>query len=199
MQSDFFIEKEYVHTVLGIPFLEDKDIRLEFSHKQGEIISYQELDGRILCMPLFKPQEIEWKTGPPSGMDLCNMGKLARNTPGEKLPNAKRENTIINLVYKTQELAISPKMDEFYQKLQNTKRPNNLKKNPEDFSSEDELPRIIYKQITNNEETFQILVDRNEKINVNPSKTKQQRQTVRFSQHHELSDEEIIYEIEKYF
>ncbi|MBW0461884.1 hypothetical protein O181_001599 [Austropuccinia psidii MF-1] len=38
-QIHFFIAKGSIHTVLGRPFLEDNKIRLEFSHKQGEILS----------------------------------------------------------------------------------------------------------------------------------------------------------------
>ncbi|MBW0554550.1 hypothetical protein O181_094265 [Austropuccinia psidii MF-1] len=34
-----FISKGAAHTVLGRPFLEDNNIRLDFSHKQGEIFS----------------------------------------------------------------------------------------------------------------------------------------------------------------
>ncbi|MBW0522957.1 hypothetical protein O181_062672 [Austropuccinia psidii MF-1] len=161
----FFIAKGSVHTVLGRPFLADNNIRLEFSHKQGEILSYQEPDGRRLCMPICKPQALGWQTGPPRGMDLCNMATLVRNTPGKKFQNEKRDNTII--------------------------------KQLEDSTSEDELPNIISQPIDNNEETFQILVDGNEKIRGNPFKTKPKKKKVRFSEHHELSDEEIINEIEK--
>ncbi|MBW0549259.1 hypothetical protein O181_088974 [Austropuccinia psidii MF-1] len=173
-QIHFFLAKGSVHTVLGIPFLEDNNITLEFSYKQCEILSYQEPDGRRLCMPICKPQEIGWKTGPPRGMDLYNMEKLFINTPGNKSQKKKRENTIINLTQKTQGLSISPKSDNF-----------------------DESPSIVYKPIDNKEENFQILVDGNDKINGNPFKTKPKSEKVRFSKHHELSDEEIINEIEK--
>ncbi|MBW0506483.1 hypothetical protein O181_046198 [Austropuccinia psidii MF-1] len=54
-QIHFFIAKGSVHTVLGRPFLADNNIRLEFSHKQGAILSYQEPYGRRLCMPICKP------------------------------------------------------------------------------------------------------------------------------------------------
>ncbi|MBW0540758.1 hypothetical protein O181_080473 [Austropuccinia psidii MF-1] len=54
-QINFFIAKGSFHTVLARPFLAYKNIRLEFSHKQGEILSYQEPDGRRLCMPICKP------------------------------------------------------------------------------------------------------------------------------------------------
>ncbi|MBW0583452.1 hypothetical protein O181_123167 [Austropuccinia psidii MF-1] len=195
----FFISKGSVHTVLGRPFLADNNIRLQFSHKQGEIISYQEPDGRRLCMPICKPQALGWQTGPPRGMDLCNMAKLVRNAPGKKYQNAKRDNTIINLTQKTQEFSISPKSDEFGQDLQNKKWPENLKTQLEDSTSEEESPSIVYKPIDNNEETFQILVDGNEKIHGKPFKTKLKKKKVRFSEHNEHSDEEIINEIEKYF
>ncbi|MBW0463536.1 hypothetical protein O181_003251 [Austropuccinia psidii MF-1] len=68
-QIHFFIAKRYVHTVLGRPFLAEKNIRLEFTHKKAEILSYKEPDGRRLCMPIGKPQAIVWQTGPPRGMD----------------------------------------------------------------------------------------------------------------------------------
>ncbi|MBW0554570.1 hypothetical protein O181_094285 [Austropuccinia psidii MF-1] len=150
-------------------------------------------------MPICKPQALGWQTGPPRGMDSCNMAKLVRNTPGKKYQNAKRDNTIINLTQKTQELSISTKRDKIGQDLQNHKWPNNLKRKIEESISEDELTNIIYKQIDNNEETFQILVDGNEKIHGNLFKTKPKKKKVRFSEHHKLSDEEIINEIEKDF
>ncbi|MBW0558231.1 hypothetical protein O181_097946 [Austropuccinia psidii MF-1] len=120
-QIHFFIAKGSVHTVLGRPFLADNSIRLEFSHKNGKIISYQDPDGRHLCMPICTPQALGEKTGPPSGMDLCNMAKLSRNNPGKKDQNVRRENTIINLTQKTQEVSISPKSDKCGPDLQNKK------------------------------------------------------------------------------
>ncbi|MBW0583502.1 hypothetical protein O181_123217 [Austropuccinia psidii MF-1] len=184
--------------VLGRPYLADNNIRLELSHKQGEILSYKEPDGRRLCMPICKPQGLGWQNGPPRGMDLWNMEKLVRNTPGKKFQNAKGDNTIINLTQKTQYLSISSKRDKIGQCLQNQKWPNNLKRQIEESKSEDELPNIIYKQIDNNEEIFQNLVDGYEKRNGNAFKTKPKRKKVRFSDH-ELSDEEIINDIEKDF
>ncbi|MBW0557933.1 hypothetical protein O181_097648 [Austropuccinia psidii MF-1] len=178
-QSNFSIAKGSVHTVLGRPFLADNNIRLEFSHKQGEILSYQEPDGRLLFMPICKPQSLGWQTGPPRRMDLCNMTKLVRNNPGKKHQNAKRDTTIINLTQKTQELSISPKSDEFGKDLQNTQWTNSLKRQLEDSTSEDELPNISYKPINNNKETFQILVDGNEKIHGNPFKPKSKKKKVR--------------------
>ncbi|MBW0509657.1 hypothetical protein O181_049372 [Austropuccinia psidii MF-1] len=69
-QIHLFIAKGYFHTVLERPFLADNNIRQEFSHKKGEILSYQEPDGRRLCMPICKPPALGWRTGPPRGMDL---------------------------------------------------------------------------------------------------------------------------------
>ncbi|MBW0551706.1 hypothetical protein O181_091421 [Austropuccinia psidii MF-1] len=150
-------------------------------------------------MPICKPQALGWQTGLPRGMDLCNMQKLVRNTPGKKFQNAKCDNTIIKLTQKTQDLSISPKRDKIGQDLQNQKWSNNLKRQIEESICEDELPNIVYNPIDNNEEIFQILVDGNDKVNGNPFKTKHKRKKVGFSEHNELSDEEIINEIEKYF
>ncbi|MBW0541733.1 hypothetical protein O181_081448 [Austropuccinia psidii MF-1] len=150
-------------------------------------------------MPICKPQALGWQTGPPRGMYLCNMATLGRNTPKKKFQNVERNNTMMNLTQKTQEVSISTKSDECGQYLQNNKWPNNLKRLIEESISDDELPNIIYKQIDNNEEIFQILVDGNDKINGNPFKPKPKRKKVRFSEHHELSDEEIINKIEKDF
>ncbi|MBW0580617.1 hypothetical protein O181_120332 [Austropuccinia psidii MF-1] len=72
----FFISKGAVHKVLGRPFLADNKIRLDFSHKGGETVSYQEADGRRLCMPICKPHMLGWQTIPPRGMELCSMGKI---------------------------------------------------------------------------------------------------------------------------
>ncbi|MBW0522767.1 hypothetical protein O181_062482 [Austropuccinia psidii MF-1] len=89
-QIHFVIAKGSVHTVLGRPFLADNNIILEFSHKQGEILSYQEPDGRRLCIPVCKPQALGWQPGPPRGMNSCNMAKLVR-TPQEKSFKMKKE------------------------------------------------------------------------------------------------------------
>ncbi|MBW0497936.1 hypothetical protein O181_037651 [Austropuccinia psidii MF-1] len=51
-QTHFFIAKVSFHTVIERPFLAVNNIRLEFSHKQGEILRHQEPDGRRLCMPI---------------------------------------------------------------------------------------------------------------------------------------------------
>ncbi|MBW0478041.1 hypothetical protein O181_017756 [Austropuccinia psidii MF-1] len=39
------IAKGAVHTIFGRPFLANNNLKLEFSHKQGEIFSYPEKDG----------------------------------------------------------------------------------------------------------------------------------------------------------
>ncbi|MBW0506453.1 hypothetical protein O181_046168 [Austropuccinia psidii MF-1] len=72
----FFIAKGEVNTVLFRPFLAENDIILDFLQKQGEIISYQEAEGRTLCMPICKPHMLGWNTGPPRGMEIYSMGKI---------------------------------------------------------------------------------------------------------------------------
>ncbi|MBW0523101.1 hypothetical protein O181_062816 [Austropuccinia psidii MF-1] len=120
------------------------------------------------------------------------MAKLVRNTPGKKFQNAKGDNTIIKLTHKIQELSIFPKSHKFGQDLQNEQWPDSLKRQLEYPTSEDESPSIVYKPINETEETSQILVDGNEKINRNPFKTKPKKKKVIFSEHHELPDGEII-------
>ncbi|MBW0475127.1 hypothetical protein O181_014842 [Austropuccinia psidii MF-1] len=185
-QIQFFIEKGSVHTILGRSFLADKNIRLEFSHKQGKILSYQEPDGRRLCMPICEPQALGWQTSPPRRMDLCSMEKLVIITARKQYQVSKGENTILNLTQKTHELSISAKCYKFGQELQKNQWPNNLKRQLEDTTSEDQSPSIISKTINKTEETFQILV------NGNPFKTKHKINKVRFGEHHELSDDDII-------
>ncbi|MBW0522233.1 hypothetical protein O181_061948 [Austropuccinia psidii MF-1] len=146
----FFNSEGSVHTVLGTPCLAENNIKLESFHKYGEILSYQEPDRRILCIPLCKPQAIGWQTGPPREIALCIMAKLVINTPRKKLQNAKQENTMIKLTQRTQELCISPNHDEFNPKLGNIKWTENLKQQPEYPSSSNESPKMIYKTITNN-------------------------------------------------
>ncbi|MBW0495909.1 hypothetical protein O181_035624 [Austropuccinia psidii MF-1] len=136
-----------------------------------------------------------------TGGNTTSLVALSEFTPiilvsGKKDQNSKRNITIINLTQKTHELSISPKRDKFCQYNQWL---NNLKRKLADSTAEDELPNIVYKPIDNNEETFQILVDANEKIKGSPFKTEPKRKKVRFGEHDELSDEEIINEIEKDF
>ncbi|MBW0562269.1 hypothetical protein O181_101984 [Austropuccinia psidii MF-1] len=72
------IAKGAVHTILGRPFLEDNNVKLEFSHKQGEIFSYPEQDGNQLFLPICYPQAMGWKTSPPSGMNLCASSEIEK-------------------------------------------------------------------------------------------------------------------------
>ncbi|MBW0502751.1 hypothetical protein O181_042466 [Austropuccinia psidii MF-1] len=73
-----FIGKGAVHTILGRPFLADNNVKLEFSHKQGEIFSYPEQDGHLLCLPICNPQAMGWKISPPRGMDLCASSEIGK-------------------------------------------------------------------------------------------------------------------------
>ncbi|MBW0494940.1 hypothetical protein O181_034655 [Austropuccinia psidii MF-1] len=148
-------------------------------------------------MPICKPQALGWQTGPPREFSFCNMKHLVRNTPGKEFPKAKGDDAMINFTHKTQELSLSPEVVKFGQDLPDKKWANNLKGQFEYSTSEYELPNIIYNQLNNTEETLQILVDGNEKINGNLFKAEPQRKRIGFSEHHELSDEEIINEAEK--
>ncbi|MBW0486182.1 hypothetical protein O181_025897 [Austropuccinia psidii MF-1] len=60
-----FIAKGAVKTILGRPFLADNNVKLEFSHKQGEIFSYPEQDGHQLCLPICNPQAMGWQISLP--------------------------------------------------------------------------------------------------------------------------------------
>ncbi|MBW0556663.1 hypothetical protein O181_096378 [Austropuccinia psidii MF-1] len=73
-----FIAKGAVHTILGRPFLADNNVKLEFSHKQGEIFSYPEQDGRQLCLPICNPQAMGWQISPPRGMELCASSEIGK-------------------------------------------------------------------------------------------------------------------------
>ncbi|MBW0484021.1 hypothetical protein O181_023736 [Austropuccinia psidii MF-1] len=44
----FFVARGAVHTVIGRPFLADNAIRLDNPQQQGEILCYEESDGRSL-------------------------------------------------------------------------------------------------------------------------------------------------------
>ncbi|MBW0475315.1 hypothetical protein O181_015030 [Austropuccinia psidii MF-1] len=72
-EINFFISNGEVHTVLRRCLLAEDNVTLKFSQKKGEILTYQEADGRILCKPICKPHILEWKTGPPRGIYLCSM------------------------------------------------------------------------------------------------------------------------------
>ncbi|MBW0543169.1 hypothetical protein O181_082884 [Austropuccinia psidii MF-1] len=71
-----FVARVAVHTFIGRPFLADNGIRLEHSQTQGDVLSFRELDGRILCIPIFSPERKGWHAQPPKGMELSNMAKV---------------------------------------------------------------------------------------------------------------------------
>ncbi|MBW0551006.1 hypothetical protein O181_090721 [Austropuccinia psidii MF-1] len=75
-QIHLLIAKGSVHTVLGRPFLADNNIRLEFSHKQGEILSYQEPDGRLFLLKILNTHCVTGALGQKnkSGLALSNQG-----------------------------------------------------------------------------------------------------------------------------
>ncbi|MBW0574412.1 hypothetical protein O181_114127 [Austropuccinia psidii MF-1] len=75
-KTHFFGARGAVHTVIGRQFLADNCIRLEHSQTQGEILSFRELDGRRLCIPICSPESNRWHAQPPKGMELCNMAKV---------------------------------------------------------------------------------------------------------------------------
>ncbi|MBW0480751.1 hypothetical protein O181_020466 [Austropuccinia psidii MF-1] len=72
----FFVARGAVHKFIGRTFLSDNGIRLEHSQHQAEILSYKELDGRTLCIPICTPESKGWHTGPPRGMELCNATQI---------------------------------------------------------------------------------------------------------------------------
>ncbi|MBW0491280.1 hypothetical protein O181_030995 [Austropuccinia psidii MF-1] len=74
----FFIAKGAVHTILGKPFLADNNVKLKFSHKQGEIFNYPKQDGNQLCLPVCNPQAICWQMSPPRGMELCASSEIRK-------------------------------------------------------------------------------------------------------------------------
>ncbi|MBW0589830.1 hypothetical protein O181_129545 [Austropuccinia psidii MF-1] len=65
-----FISKGEVHKVTGGPFLEDNKIIIEYPDEEGEIFSYLEAYGRILCLPICKLAILEWKIGTPSQLSF---------------------------------------------------------------------------------------------------------------------------------
>ncbi|MBW0552366.1 hypothetical protein O181_092081 [Austropuccinia psidii MF-1] len=66
-----FMGKGAVHTILGRPFFADNNVKLEFSHKQGEIFSYPEQDEYQLCLPIYNPQAMGQQISPQRSMELC--------------------------------------------------------------------------------------------------------------------------------
>ncbi|MBW0488399.1 hypothetical protein O181_028114 [Austropuccinia psidii MF-1] len=72
------IAKGAVHTILGRPFLADNNVKLEFSHKPGEILDYPEEYDRRLCLPICNPQAMGWKISPPTGVKLCASSEIGK-------------------------------------------------------------------------------------------------------------------------
>ncbi|MBW0479515.1 hypothetical protein O181_019230 [Austropuccinia psidii MF-1] len=72
------IAKGAVHIILGRTFLADNNVKLEFSHKQGEIFCYPEQDGCQLCLPICSSQAMGWQISPPSGMELCASSEIPK-------------------------------------------------------------------------------------------------------------------------
>ncbi|MBW0543566.1 hypothetical protein O181_083281 [Austropuccinia psidii MF-1] len=88
----FFVARGAVQKVIGRSFLSDNGIRSQHSQKQGEIFSYEEYDGRRLCIPICTPESKGWHTGPPRGMEICNMARiteLKNEGPKSKLSSKK--------------------------------------------------------------------------------------------------------------
>ncbi|MBW0511488.1 hypothetical protein O181_051203 [Austropuccinia psidii MF-1] len=66
---NIFVSRGEVNCVLGLSFLSDSKIRLDFSQKEGEMFRYIEPDGRKFCLPIFSPQKAGWREYPPVGME----------------------------------------------------------------------------------------------------------------------------------
>ncbi|MBW0521778.1 hypothetical protein O181_061493 [Austropuccinia psidii MF-1] len=67
---DLFVARGAVHTVIGRKVLAGNGVRLEHSQTWGEILSFRELDGRRLCIPICSPKSKGWHAQPPKGMEL---------------------------------------------------------------------------------------------------------------------------------
>ncbi|MBW0496366.1 hypothetical protein O181_036081 [Austropuccinia psidii MF-1] len=87
-----FIAKGAIHTILGRPFITDNNVKWEFSHKQGEIISDPEEDGIKLCLPICNPQAMGWRVSPPSGMELCASSEIGKWSI-DQIESSKRKET----------------------------------------------------------------------------------------------------------
>ncbi|MBW0540084.1 hypothetical protein O181_079799 [Austropuccinia psidii MF-1] len=72
----FFVARGAVHTVVGRPFLADNGIRLDHSQDQGEILKFEEPDGRRFFIPIRSPEAKGWYVHPPKGMELCNSTQI---------------------------------------------------------------------------------------------------------------------------
>ncbi|MBW0482936.1 hypothetical protein O181_022651 [Austropuccinia psidii MF-1] len=82
-----------VHTLLGRPFLADKNIILDFSQQKGEIFIYIEPDGRRIFLPIFSPQKAGWRENPPEGMEACASAAVE----GYNSPNIEDKKSLGNI------------------------------------------------------------------------------------------------------
>ncbi|KAI7943547.1 hypothetical protein MJO28_011075 [Puccinia striiformis f. sp. tritici] len=70
--ANFFIVRGSVHTVLGRPFLADHNIRLELSNTKGEVLSFEDTEGKRLCIPICLPDNPGWHKEPPRLRQNCS-------------------------------------------------------------------------------------------------------------------------------
>ncbi|MBW0460421.1 hypothetical protein O181_000136 [Austropuccinia psidii MF-1] len=71
-----FLGRREMNTVLGRSFLEDANIKLEFSQQKGKVFSYKEPDGRRICLLIFLPKKVGWREDPPKLMEVCGAAKI---------------------------------------------------------------------------------------------------------------------------
>ncbi|MBW0496473.1 hypothetical protein O181_036188 [Austropuccinia psidii MF-1] len=77
-EINLFIAKGAIQTILGRTFLADNNVKLEISHKQGEIFIYPEEDGQRLFLAICNPQAKCWKSSPPRGMELYAPSEIGK-------------------------------------------------------------------------------------------------------------------------
>jgi hypothetical protein len=70
--ANFFIVKGSVHTVLGRPFLADHNIQLELSNEKGEVLSFEDQQGKRLRIPICLPNTPGWHRDPPAMQQNCS-------------------------------------------------------------------------------------------------------------------------------
>ncbi|MBW0564367.1 hypothetical protein O181_104082 [Austropuccinia psidii MF-1] len=73
---DLFVARGARHTVLGIPFLAENNIRLDLSQQKGEIFSYIEPDCRRHFLPICSPQKVGWREDATKGMEVCGVSNI---------------------------------------------------------------------------------------------------------------------------
>ncbi|MBW0475269.1 hypothetical protein O181_014984 [Austropuccinia psidii MF-1] len=86
-----FIAKGAVHTILGRKGLEDNNVKLESSYKQGKIFRYPEEDERLLCLPICNPQVMGWQVSQPRGMDLCASSEIGKCSINQAESSKRKE------------------------------------------------------------------------------------------------------------